>query len=246
MIVEIFRLEAFFVKWFSLDSPFNRFMGKIADIIILSIIWILFCLPVITIGPATTAMYYVVLRLHDPSCSVLKDFFRSFKQNFVQSLVAELFAGVMLFLVYMDFAVLVGTSFGKDTWPWILFGIILFAAAAWTSWVFPMLSKFECGWGQLFKTPIKLSILHFLTTIIIALINLLPVILYFGAFDIFMSVLPILIFLGPAGLAYINCIQLKKAFKWYIPVEPTVDEEESEEETEEETEEEALPEEAEN
>jgi len=203
---------------------------------ILSVIWILCCLPIVTIGPATTAMYYVVLRMHDPNYAVLKDFFRSFKQNFLQAFVAGLFVCFFMILLYLDLSVLLKTSYGQDKAPWFLFALVLFLAAAWSSWVFPMLAKFECSWGQLFKTPAKLAILHFLTTVMMCLVNLVPVVLFFAYPDAFWSALPFVVFLGPAGLAYINCIQLKKAFRWYIPVEPT-EEETGEEDEEEEYEE---------
>ncbi len=217
------------MKWLSIDSPFNRFMGKIADLIILSVLWILFCIPVVTIGPATTGMYFAVLRMNEPDSRPVKDFFRSFKQNFWQAVAAELFAAVFLALVLADAWVLLSTSFGDDTWPWVLWAIILVITAAWISWAFPMLAKFEVTWMQLFKTPVMLSVLHFFSTVLIVLVNLSVFILMFAYPEFFMSVLPIIVFLGPAGLAYINSIQMRKAFRWYIPVEGSDDDDEDDE-----------------
>ena len=40
-----------------IDNPFFRFMGKLGDLVILSVLWLLCCLPVVTIGASTTALF---------------------------------------------------------------------------------------------------------------------------------------------------------------------------------------------
>ena len=49
-------------KFFGLDSPFFKVMTKVADFIILNFLVLVFSIPVVTIGPALTAMYYVALK----------------------------------------------------------------------------------------------------------------------------------------------------------------------------------------
>ncbi|MFQ9510793.1 MAG: DUF624 domain-containing protein, partial [Lachnospiraceae bacterium] len=48
---------------FNLDNPVWRFIGKLVDVALLNLLWIICCIPIVTIGPATTAMYYVTLKL---------------------------------------------------------------------------------------------------------------------------------------------------------------------------------------
>ena len=45
------------------DNVVMRAMGKIADMICLNVLWLICCIPVITIGASTTALYTVMLRL---------------------------------------------------------------------------------------------------------------------------------------------------------------------------------------
>ena len=84
------------------DNVVHIFLSKIGDLVVANLLFILCCIPVITIGPAMTALYHCTLRMvkgNDSSTS--KTFFRAFKQNFVQSLViwlGILLAGVILFL----------------------------------------------------------------------------------------------------------------------------------------------------
>jgi len=50
-------------KFFNLDSPLMRFMTKLADLMILNLLFLITCIPVITIGAAWTSLYYVTLKM---------------------------------------------------------------------------------------------------------------------------------------------------------------------------------------
>ena len=68
---------------FNLDNPVWNFMNKVADLVILNFLVILFSLPVFTAGAAWTAMHFVTIRMvRKEERYVIKDFWRSFKQNF--------------------------------------------------------------------------------------------------------------------------------------------------------------------
>ena len=48
---------------FNADSPLMRFLSRVADIMLLNALWLLCCVPIVTAGAATTAMYHVTLKL---------------------------------------------------------------------------------------------------------------------------------------------------------------------------------------
>lgn len=48
---------------FNMDNKFFTFMGRVADLILLNIIFLLSCIPIVTIGASITAMYYVTLKM---------------------------------------------------------------------------------------------------------------------------------------------------------------------------------------
>lgn len=71
---------------FNYDNPVWRFIGKLGDLIILNILWIVCSIPVFTAGASATAVYYVTLKLvRDEDDSTIRSFFRSFKSNFKQA-----------------------------------------------------------------------------------------------------------------------------------------------------------------
>ena len=70
-------------------SLFNRIFGFLGQMILLNFLWMVCSLPVITAGASTTALFYCTLKLHkDKDISVIRDFFKSFRQNFMQSTIA--------------------------------------------------------------------------------------------------------------------------------------------------------------
>ena len=71
---------------FNYDNPVWRFIGKLWDVLVVNILWIICSIPVVTAGASTTAMYYVTLKLaRDEDGYTIRSFFKSFKENFKQA-----------------------------------------------------------------------------------------------------------------------------------------------------------------
>lgn len=67
-------------------------MKKSFQFLLLGLIWILFCIPVVTIGAATCAVFYVGIKIqnNDQDIKLWKLFIKGLKENFVQGLLMEL------------------------------------------------------------------------------------------------------------------------------------------------------------
>lgn len=46
--------------FFDLDAPLFRFLTRVADMVILSLLWLIGSLPLFTLGISSTALYYAV------------------------------------------------------------------------------------------------------------------------------------------------------------------------------------------
>ena len=89
---------------FDMDNAFFRGMSKVADLCILNVVFLICCIPVFTIGAATTALAYVTLKMKDGEEGyILKSFFRSFRQNFKQSTVIWLLMVLIGLVLGLDF-----------------------------------------------------------------------------------------------------------------------------------------------
>ena len=90
-------------RLFNMDNKFFTVMGRVADLIMLNVVFLICCLPIVTIGASLTALHYVTLKMtRNEESYIIRSFFKSFKQNFKQStLIWILMAAVAVFL-YME------------------------------------------------------------------------------------------------------------------------------------------------
>ncbi len=153
--------------FFNLDNPFWRFMGKIADVIILNLLWMICCIPIITIGPATTATYYVALRLaNDEDGYIFKNFFKSFKENLRQGIVIGLIMTALGALFAYDFFLYRQLTGGfMKTLSMVLLGVMVLYLFTLT-YVFPILAKFVNTVKRTIINAFYMSIRHIVATIV--------------------------------------------------------------------------------
>ena len=129
--------------FFSLDSKFMQAMSRVADLIILNVIYLGTCLPVITIGAASTALYTVCFRLGTArEGSLVKGYFRAFRDEFRQATLIWLF--LLLFGAASCVNIILFLS--MDGWMhylFFLFVLFLVIVVMMASYAFPLLSQFR-------------------------------------------------------------------------------------------------------
>ena len=77
---------------------FFKVMNYLSDSAILSILWLIASMPILTIGASTTALFYVSgKKVGGRDYRIVADFFKSYKQNFFQSIGITVLLGVMWF-----------------------------------------------------------------------------------------------------------------------------------------------------
>lgn len=156
-------------SFFNLDGPFQKWGTEVADIMILSVLWIVCSIPIFTMGASTTALFYVLgkkVRKEDPY--VAKSFFRSFKDNFVQGTILTVIAGVMAFSAYLYFEILL-----SGTAPmWIrVIGLFFILQVTFISlYMFPILSRFEMPIKNILISSFVFANKHFATSILCAIL----------------------------------------------------------------------------
>ena len=151
--------------FFNLDGPFHKWGTEVADVMLLSLLWLVCSLPIFTIGASTTALYYVFgkkVRGEDPY--VFRHFFKSFKQNFKQSTALTFMLGLLWLSVYLYYKIITG----GDTKIWLqvmaLFYIVQVTVI--TLYIFPVLSRFEMTIKNLFIASFLYGNRHLFTTFI--------------------------------------------------------------------------------
>ncbi len=87
---------------FDTDNIIFRFFGKVGYIWWLHTLWLVCSLPIITIGASTTALCYSCMKLQKKEGYVTKNFFLSFKENFMQSTILFLIFSIVGILLMLD------------------------------------------------------------------------------------------------------------------------------------------------
>ena len=99
------------------DSLFHVLMTRLADAMILNILFIITSLPIITIGVSWASMYYVTLKIiqdeKNEEISILKNYLHSFKQNLLQGIVIWILCGGIVTLLLVVFSVMSGRDPGR-------------------------------------------------------------------------------------------------------------------------------------
>lgn len=151
-----------------IDNPVIRFIIKIFDCMVLSVLWVLLSLPVITMGAASTALYASVYHyIRKDEEYLWKSFWTAFRGNVKRSTLAWLpLLAMILFLIYDVLALRAliqnGHPFGR------LFGVILvllFVAAVWAVYLAAYCARFQGGVKDMLRFSFYLMMSHPLRSI---------------------------------------------------------------------------------
>ena len=161
---------------FNMDNAFFRFMGKLFDVVALNIVFIIVCIPLVTIGPAISALYYASVKsIRRDRSYPIKEFFKAFKRDFRQSLIVGLILVLAAVIIYVDIRFVVDyikNDFTAMRYVYLVIGLVISFISV---YIFPLISRFSLKISGLFRLSFYLAIRHLLTTII-------SIILLFGGF----------------------------------------------------------------
>ena len=249
-------------RFFDIESPLMRGLTRLADVMWLNILTLIFAVPFILeqifflgpaigpimtegatfdydiflngilwawlfgiifssiLGPACTAMHYVLLKMvRDEDSYITKSFFKSFKENFKQGLILQIIKFAIGGVIVFDFFMLRRNG-SIISYVILGMGVILYIAGL---YVFPILSRFINNTRTTIKNSFLMAIIALPKSIAMAVISLVPaVVLYF--FD--MKALPIIVLVGVAGPSYLNAMLYNETFKRFEPKEEELTEEE--------------------
>jgi uncharacterized membrane protein YesL len=195
---------------FNMDNGFFTTLGKIVDIVLLSIVWFILCIPIITIGPATTALYYTTVKvIRRERGYLMREFFRSFKTNFKMGSLAGILIIAVFLVLYFDRNFALTLEGTKGFVLLSVFNAMIVLLFIVTIYIFPILSRFKMKFLHLFKTSLFMSIKHLPTTIVLVVIVLI--------FGVGTYILPIVFLISPALCVLVCSLLLERVFKKYMP-----------------------------
>ncbi len=151
---------------FQYDGKLMQGLNYISDLIWLNLLTVLCSLPIITVGPALTAMHCVLLQIaQKKEPKIARSFFRAFRSGFGQSVALGLICLVVLIVAGTDYwcVVVLGLKIPK------LMGALILCISLYCSlimvWIFPLRAIRGNSVGNTLKDAFSLTLLHPLRSI---------------------------------------------------------------------------------
>ena len=195
----------------SFDRITNSWLYKagkaVGDVVIISLFFVLFCLPVVTIGVSISALYYTVYRKYTKkSDDISKDFFRAFRSNLKN--------GIIIHIIYSLYSAIVGFNiyfalFGfrgvrLPEWYTLISFIPLLPLIFSVPFLYPLVARFSNSVKETIKNSFTLCMINFPKSLLIWLIAAIA--------SAICVAFPPAVLLIPTGAMYLIQMITEKAF----------------------------------
>ena len=172
-----------------LDGPLYQAGTWIYNLLMLNALWLIFSLPVVTIGASTSAVFYVANKwVRQEEVGVITGFWQAFRTNFLQA------TGLWLLLVLLFNVALftMQNAWILGTWSQIvviLQLVVMVELIAVGLYLFCLISRYHMSARDALRSSFLMANRHLLTTIVLlAGLALIPYIVYYFGFTLFLVV----------------------------------------------------------
>ena len=179
-----------------LDTRIYRWLEVATDFFLLNLMWLVACVPVVTIFPSTAAMFGVVRDWsREKEGGLVRAFASHFRENFAQSLLVGALWTLFGAALVLDFFAADRLPFGSEVVmkSLLVLATVLYAAAS--VFLFPVMVHYETGWKALVKNSLLLAIGRLPTTA--------ACLLFVAVVSGLTAVLPVLILITGSVSAYV-------------------------------------------
>ena len=215
---------------FKYDSKFMNFLSKCADYICLCILGLVFSIPIVTIGAATSAKYYVAMKLaRGEDAYIFKDFVKAFKSNFKIATKAWIILLILdVIFAYNWFLIYANREAGfKQVYVYIFLAVSAYIVLL-QLMIFPFIARFENTLLNTFKLTMCFTLIRLIRLVIVLFLDVLPFLLSYKMFNMSMGIIPV----GSALALYLNSFIFANTFKKIEPEKKSEEVEAGDDETE--------------
>jgi uncharacterized membrane protein YesL len=179
-------------------------MDTLWTVLKLNFIWVLFSLPIVTIGASTIAVFSVTLKMvNNEEGNVFSQFFQSFKLNLKQGIILGLITIAIAYCCYLNFELF--NKLEDNPIIFLIAGIVIFfVGLANITYVYPLLARYDNSILRSFELSREIVYKYFFRTILLWIaVGFLIVFFIFNEILIFIGIFigPVTIFLAISGFA---------------------------------------------
>lgn len=143
---------------FKYDNVVFQFLITVADLVIVSVLWFLCCMGVVTFGASCTSAYYCVAKcIRYKTGYIHREFFKCFKENFKQSTIITVIFLAFAALMYFDFIYIWHHLNNLMVTLFMILVIVCVFVISVMIFAFPLLSRFDNGPGRTIKNAAAIN-----------------------------------------------------------------------------------------
>lgn len=205
---------------FKYDGFVVQTCNKIVDTICLSLLWLVTSLPIVTMGAATTALYYAVNSgIRYDQGHIWKAYWKSFRNNFRQAtciwLLLLLVYGLLGASCYCTYRLCINNMLPKEMFYGLL--VVIALVMTWGNLLFPYLAKFQNTTKMILKNCFGIGLLNLPKAILQTV--------FFVLVILGISMFPMVILFAPGIYMVLSCYTLEPVFRKYMSEEDRAKEE---------------------
>ena len=201
---------------FDTDNFLMRFCEKVLDIVTVNLLFVVSCLPIVTIGVAKISLYQTIFEVKSSRrVPVFKTYMRAFKQNLKLGLQLGLLELGIFLISVVDLSLFWGqTSLGCQLIKAICLGILIFLTLVMLA-SYPIAARYDLTWKEVLQKGLLLVSFNFVWFFLMfAIILLIMMLLYLSGFTLVLGGSAFLLF-GFGLLAFCQAGLMEKLFAKY-------------------------------
>lgn len=201
---------------FDTDNFLMRFCEKVLDIVTINLLFVVSCLPIVTIGIAKISLYQTIFEVKSSRrVPVFKTYMRAFKQNLKLGLQLGLLELGIFLISVVDLSLFWSqTSLGFQLIKAICLGILIFLTLVMLA-SYPIAARYDLTWKEVLQKGLLLVSFNFVWFfLMLAIILLIIMLLYLSGFTLVLGGSAFLLF-GFGLLAFCQAGLMEKLFAKY-------------------------------
>ena len=201
---------------FDTDNFLMRFCEKVLDIVTVNLLFVVSCLPIVTIGVAKISLYQTIFEVKSSRrVPVFKTYMRAFKQNLKLGLQLGLLELGIFLISVVDLSLFWGqTGLGFQLIKAICLGILIFLTLIMLA-SYPIAARYDLTWKEALQKGLLLVSFNFVWFfLMLAIILLIIMLLYLSGFTLVLGGSAFLLF-GFGLLAFCQAGLMEKLFAKY-------------------------------
>lgn len=189
-------------------------MNTLTHYTALNLVFLLTCIPILTIGTAVTSLYGVTLKyIENEDIPLVRTYLKNFKSDFKQSFIAFLIVLIIGSVIGFNFAFWRKFSSSLSTPILVLLTVVTLLIVFALEFLFPLLATYQNSLTQTFKNAFLVSIASFFKTLLLLAIDATALaVFYLSGF-----VRVLLLIFGFAFIVYLKSFIIRNIFAHFDP-----------------------------